>query len=84
MYNSLSPDAFRNIFESTPGDGTPAAHTFDLTEVPYLDSVALGMLASHYVRCQSRGIRLSITGASPRVRELFRITKMDTVLPVTG
>lgn len=84
MYNSLSPDAFRHILESVPGDEQPPAHILDLTEVPYMDSMALGLLASHYVRCQSKGIRLSITGVSPRVRELLRITKMENALPITA
>jgi anti-anti-sigma factor len=84
MYNSLSPDAFRNIFESAPGEEQPPAHIFDLTEVPYMDSTGLGMLASHYVRCQGKGIRLSITGVSPRVQELFRLTGMEKVLPIAS
>jgi anti-anti-sigma factor len=42
------------------------------------------MLASHYVRCQSKGIRLSITGVNPRVQELFRLTGMSTVLPIAA
>lgn len=82
MYSSLSPDAFRNIFESTPGDEPPPAHTFDLKEVPYMDSTGLGMLASHYARCQNKGIRLSITGLSPHVQELFKLTGMQKVLPI--
>ncbi len=82
MYNSLSPDAFRNIFESAPGVEPPLAHTFDLTEVPYMDSTALGMLATHFVRCQKNGIRLSIAGANARVQELFRLTGMEKVLPI--
>jgi anti-anti-sigma factor len=82
MYNSLSPDAFRNIFESAPDGAQATAHLFDLTEVPYMDSTGLGMLVSHYVRCQSKGIRLSITGVNARVQELFRLTGMTTVLPV--
>ena len=84
MYSSMSPDAFRNIFESAPGDAQPAAHIFDLTAVPYMDSMGLGTLASHYVRCQSKGIRLSLTGVSPRVHDLLRLTRMDAVLPVAA
>jgi anti-anti-sigma factor len=84
MYNSLSPDAFRNIFESAPDGEQPAAHVFDLREVPYMDSTGLGMLVSHYVRCQSKGIRLSIVGVNPRVQELFRLTGMVTVLPIAS
>lgn len=82
MYSTMSPDAFRDIFEPVPGDEQPAVYIFDLTEVPYMDSHGLGMLVRHYVRCQSRGIRMSITGVSPRVQELFRITKMESVLPI--
>jgi anti-anti-sigma factor len=84
MYNSLSPDEFRNIFEAAPGQEQPPTHLFDLTEVPYMDSTGLGMLASHYVRCQSKGIRLSITGVGPRVQELFRLTGLGTVLPIAS
>ena len=84
MYTSMSPDAFRNIFESVPGDAQAFTHIFDLTEVPYMDSMGLGTLASHYVRCQSKGIRLSITGVGPRVQELLRLTKMDSVLPIAA
>ena len=29
MYASLSPDAFRNLFESPPRDGYPPVHIFD-------------------------------------------------------
>jgi anti-anti-sigma factor len=84
MYSSLSPDAFRNIFEPAPDDELPSAHIFDLTGVPYMDSTGLGMLASHYTRCQSKGIRLSITGVDPRVEELFRLTGLQKVLPITA
>ncbi len=84
MYNSLSPDEFRSIFESDPGKEQPSTHVFDLREVPYMDSTGLGMLASHYVRCQSKGIRLSIVGVNPRVQELFRLTGMVSVLPIAS
>jgi anti-anti-sigma factor len=84
MYNSLSPDAFRNIFESTSDNERPLAHVFELTEVPYMDSTGLGMVVSHYVRCQSKGIRLSITGVNHRIQELFRLTGMDKVLPIAS
>jgi anti-anti-sigma factor len=82
MYNSLSPDAFRNIFESPKDSVQSSTHVFDLTEVPYMDSTGLGMLVSHYVRCQSKGVHLGIRGANDRVQELFRLTGMTGVLPL--
>ena len=84
IYNSLSPDKVRSIFEPASGAEQPHAHTFDLTEVPYMDSIGMGMLTSHYVRCQKTGIQLTIKGLSPRVKEVFRITKLDTVLPIVA
>jgi anti-anti-sigma factor len=84
IYHSLSPETFRNIFESAPGNPLPSKQIFDLSEVPYMDSLGLGMLVSHNVRCRSKGIPLSITGISPRVQELFRITKMESVLPIAS
>jgi anti-sigma B factor antagonist len=85
MYGALSPDALRNTFEAEVDD--PQAlpihplHIFDLTEVPYMDSAGLGMLVSHYVRCQNRGVRLVVAGVSPRVVQLFEMTKVDGLFP---
>ncbi len=82
IYHSLSPEAFRNIFDSAPDKPLSAKQLFDLTKVSYMDSVGLGLLVSHCVRCRNKGISLSITGITPRVQELFRITKMESVLPI--
>lgn len=82
MYSTMSPDSVRHILESAPDDEQRAIYTFDLTEVPYMDSRGLGLLVRYHLLCESKGIRLSITGLSPRVRELFRITNMENVLPI--
>jgi len=86
MYKTLTPLALRNIFEleSMPSEEPPSVHIFDLTDVPYIDSAGLGMIVSHYVRCQNKGVRMIVAGASPRVRELFKITKVDTIIPTAA
>jgi anti-anti-sigma factor len=81
MYGSLSPTAFRNTFESEEGNDGHGLHILDLTEVPYIDSAGLGLIVSHYVRCQGRGVRLVVAGASPRVVQLFELTKVDQFFP---
>ena len=53
----------------------------DLTEVPYMDSAGLGMIVSHYVRCQGRGVRLVAAGVSSRVVQLLELTKVDKFFP---
>jgi anti-anti-sigma regulatory factor len=86
MYASLSPDALRGTFESEDGSDPHALHVhsqhiLDLTEVPYMDSAGLGLIVSHYVRCQGRGVRLVLAGVSPRVLQLFEMTKVDKFFP---
>ena len=81
MYGSLSPAAFRNTFESEGDNDGHGLHILDLTEVPYIDSAGLGLIVSHYVRCQGRGVRLVVAGAGQRVVQLFELTKVDQFFP---
>jgi anti-anti-sigma factor len=81
MHSSLSPIELRNTFESEEGDDPHLLHILDLTEVPYIDSAGLGMIVSHYVRCQSGGVRLVLAGVNPRVIQLLEMTKVDGFLP---
>jgi anti-anti-sigma factor len=86
MYGSLTPHALQNIFafQSMPDEQPPVVNILDLTGVPYMDSMGLGMIVTHYVRCQRKGIRFTVAGLSPRVLELFRMTKVDTTLPMAA
>ncbi len=81
-YSSLPTHTLRTMLElePEPGEQTPAINILDLTACPYMDSSGLGMIATHYVRCQKRGIRLIAAGLSPKVRDVFKITKMDAVI----
>jgi anti-sigma B factor antagonist len=86
MHGALSPNELRNTFEAEQRDDRDALpihplHILDLTEVPYMDSAGLGMIVSHYVRCQGRGVRLVLAGVSPRVVQLLEMTKVDGFLP---
>jgi anti-sigma B factor antagonist len=81
MHGALSPDALRNTFEAEEDGDPQALHILDLTEVPYMDSAGLGLIVSHYVRCQGRGVRLVAAGVSPRVLQLLEMTKVDGFLP---
>jgi anti-anti-sigma factor len=81
MHSSLSPIALRNTFELEPEAEDSAVHILDLTEVPYMDSAGLGMIVSHYVRCQGKGIRLFAAGVSPRVLQLLEMTKTEDLFP---
>ncbi len=86
MFGTLTPEALGNMlaFQSTPDEQPPALNILDLTEVPYMDSTGLGMIVRHYVRCHGKGIRLTAAGVSNRVLELFKLTKVDAVIPVAN
>jgi anti-sigma B factor antagonist len=52
----------------------------DMSGVPYMDSAGLGVLVNSHVSHQQHGRRLILAGVNERVQELFRLTKVDTVL----
>jgi ABC-type transporter Mla MlaB component len=82
MYASLAPITLDNFlnFKSIPDEVQPALNILDLTDVPYVDSSGLGMIIRHHVRCQGRGIRFVVAGSGPRVLDLFKMTRVDSVL----
>ncbi|MGO8933091.1 MAG: STAS domain-containing protein [Terracidiphilus sp.] len=85
-YSSLPPGELNRILglEPAPGEEPPKLNILDLTTCPYMDSSGLGIIATHYVRCQKQGLRFIVAGLSPKVRDVFRITKMDTVIPIAA
>ena len=86
MFGTLAPVALDNMlsFQSMPSDEPPALNILDLTDVPYMDSAGLGRIVRHYVHCRGKGVRMIAAGVSPRVLELFKVTKVDKVIPLTA
>lgn len=81
------PLTLRNMFDfqnELRSSATPRLTILDLTEVPYMDSAGMGLVMNHYVHCQSRGSRLVVVGASGRLLDLFKVTKVDSVLPLAA
>ena len=86
MYGSMKQIQLGNIFDLKPQPGVeaPVRHIFDLTKVPQMDSSGLGVLVSHFIACRSKGVRVVIAGPSPNVKQLFKFTKVDTILPIAA
>jgi anti-anti-sigma factor len=86
MFGTLAPIGLLNTlsFQSTPSEDLPALNILDLTDVPYMDSTGLGRVISHYVHCQGKGVRMVVAGANPRVLELFKLTKVDSTIPMAA
>lgn len=56
---------------------------FDISGVPYMDSAGLGVLMNSHVSASRRGAKVVVAGASPRILDLFKITRVDSVLAMT-
>jgi len=86
MFGTLTPIALHQLlsFQSAPSDELPALNILDLSDVPYTDSTGLGRIIGHYVHCRGKGIRMIAAGASPRVLELFKLTKVDSIIPMAA
>jgi anti-sigma B factor antagonist len=81
------PLTLRNLFElqtELRGTAPTPLTVIDLTDVPYMDSAGMGLVMNHYVRCQTKGTKFIVAGANTRVMDLFKVTKVDTVLPLVG
>jgi anti-anti-sigma factor len=79
------PVTLRNLFDLQAQlrsiDPLPPLTILDLAGVPYMDSAGMGAVVNHYVRCQGKGARLVAVAVSPRILELFKITKVDSIIP---
>jgi anti-anti-sigma regulatory factor len=56
-------------------------YKFSLMHKPTHGFRGAGMIVSHYVRCQRRGVRLVAVGVSSRVVQLLELTKVDKLFP---
>ena len=57
-----------------------ALTVFDISGVPYMDSAGLGVLMNCHVSASRREQKVVIAGASSRILDLFKITRVDSVL----
>jgi anti-sigma B factor antagonist len=54
----------------------------DLTDVEFLDSTGLGVLVKALKRTREKEGSLDLVVASDRILKVFRITGLDTVIPI--
>jgi len=78
------PMLLSNLFDFQPAvraENAPLI-VLDLTEVPYMDSAALGTLVHVEVSSKHRGRRLLLTGVNDRVATLLQVTNVDKVFQI--
>jgi anti-sigma B factor antagonist len=83
IFQLTGPVTLRNIFDLQSqlraGD-QPRAAILDLSGVPYMDSAGMGAIMNYYTSCQGKKIKLVVAGVSSRVMELFKMTRVDTIM----
>ena len=67
-------------FQDTVRANPPSCLILDLSGVPYIDSSGMGAIINYYVSCQRHGRKLIVAGVNSRVIELFKLTKVETLL----
>jgi anti-anti-sigma factor len=67
-------------FQSIVREGDAPVTVIDLTDVPYIDSAALGCLMGVHVSSQRLNRKYALVGASPRLRSLFNMVGVDGIL----
>ena len=73
-----------DAFESAATTATEPLVILDLTDVPYMDSCALGSLMGLHRPSESDRRQYAIVGASERVRAIFRIARVNDILATFG
>ena len=83
IFQLTGPVTLRNLFDLQTqlrsGD-LPRISILDLSGVPYMDSAGMGAIMNYYTHCQGKGVKLIVAGVSSRVMELFKLTRVDTLM----
>ena len=58
--------------------------TIDFTNLTLLDSVGLGMIVAMYASARAAGCELHLVNVSPRIRELFSVTRVLSLFETCG
>ena len=68
------------LYEVALLDHRPEPRVFvDLTEVTFINSTGLSQLVHAYMSTRMRGGRFALCGASPRIKKIITLVKLDTI-----
>jgi anti-anti-sigma factor len=67
-------------FQDVVRSHRPPITIVDLTDVPYMDSAALGSILGLHVSCQKDHRRYALVGASDRLQTMFQASGVGSVL----
>jgi len=74
------PACVRKVFEQSVLEKKEKKLVVDLSAVESLDSTGIGLLVSGHVLACIEQAKLVVAGAKDRIRELLKMTNLDTLL----
>ncbi|HEY0757715.1 MAG TPA: STAS domain-containing protein [Acidisarcina sp.] len=69
-------------FQAELRSETPPLTILDLAAVPYMDSAGMGAVIAYFVSSGKFGHKLLATGVNYRVLELFKLSQVDSLIPM--
>lgn len=67
-------------FQATVREGDARVTLIDLSDVPYMDSAALGSVLGFHASCHREGKQYGLVGVSDRIRTLLKVAGVDGLL----
>ena len=61
---------------------SPRVLILDVTEVPFVDSSAIGVLVHIYISCRDSGRKLALVGPTERVRKTLRFMSVEKLFNI--
>jgi anti-sigma B factor antagonist len=70
------------LFQDAVAHETGPSVIIDLSEVPWIDSIAIGALVRAFVSCNRSGRKLALVGLNHRVRNVLQLTNIDPLFEI--
>ena len=84
LMDQKEADQMMDVLEKELGDETGLNVLLDMSQLQYMNSTGLNILISVLTRTRKGGGEVLISGLSTGVKQLFMVTKLDTVFTIKG
>ncbi len=84
LMDQKEADQMMSVLEQELGEQSGMNVLLDMSQLQYMNSTGLNILISVLTRTRKGGGEVLISGLSTGVKQLFMVTKLDTVFTIKG
>lgn len=84
LMDQQQADHLMQVLDENLSSGDGKNVVLDMNELLYMNSTGLNIMISVLTRTRKAGGEVLLSGLSSGVRQLFIVTKLDTVFPITA